>query len=178
MSIMDTAAVRIAQPKDFLFVRDLARRFTNQIGFIPAARTEKELEAGHILLGELNDAEAGFLFIRPALSYDTTTCSIIQAAVEMDAQRQAVGLALVQQAEAQARARGQAIIQCWCRSDLDATAFWHAAGFHAMAIRDGGTALKTPHILYRKAIIQAADIHVIVPDPYARRPGGRFCKRT
>ena len=174
---METPAVRIAQPSDLRFVRSLARTFTNQIGFIPDAATERELHRRNILLGELNNAEAGFLLTLPTLASQPTTAAIIQTAVHLDAQRNAVGLALVAEAAATAKANGALILQAWCRSDLEANDFWRAAGFAAIAARPGGNAHAQNHTLWRLALHENADLRALPRDQYARAPGGKFTTR-
>jgi hypothetical protein len=169
--------VTLATPADFLFIRDLQRRFTNQIGFFPSAATERELQRNNILLSTLNDDNAGFLLIRPALSCQPTTTTIIQAAVRMDAQRQAVGLALIARAATDAIARGQTILQASCRQSLEANLFWPAAGFVAVATRRGGNAHHDTIIIWRRPLSQGIDITNLPTDAYARAPGGKFTTR-
>ena len=166
--------IRRATTADLRFIRDLQRRFTNQIGFFPSAATERELERGNILHGSLNDDDAGFLLIRPALSCQPTTATIIQAAVRMDAQRQAVGLALVKQAATDALVHGSTILQASCRASLNANLFWPAAGFHAIATRRGGNAHAETIIIWRKALVDGIDLTNLHVDAYARAPGGKF----
>ena len=166
--------ITVATPADLLFIRDLQRRFSNQIGFFPTVATERELERGNVLTGTLNDDNAGFLLIRPALSCQPTTATIIQAAVRMDAQRWGVGLALVEQAASAAIARGQTILQASCRQSLEANLFWPAAGFVAVATRQGGNAHAEQIIIWRKPLVQGVNLANLHVDAYARAPGGKF----
>jgi N-acetylglutamate synthase-like GNAT family acetyltransferase len=169
--------IRQATAADLLFVRDLQRRFTNQIGFLPTEATQRELARGRIMIGTLNDAEAGFLYTLPALASQPTTTAIIQTAVRMDAQRQLLGLTMINAIASAATAAGQTILQAWCKANLEANHFWQAAGFKAIATRPGGNRKHIPHILWRLALDDSAELTILPADKYNRLPGGRFAKR-
>lgn len=169
--------IRTATQTDLTFVRDLQRRFSNQIGFIPPAATQREIEWGHVFHAALNDDDAGFLLIQPALSGQRTTAAIIQAAVRMDAQRQKIGLTLVEAIARKAHAAGSHILQCCCRADLEANLFWEAAGFVAAATRQGGKSYGEKIILWRKPLIESAIDEALPPEGKPRGPGGKFAKR-
>lgn len=169
--------IRKAKATDLLFIRDLQRRFTNQIGFLPTQATQRELERGRILIGTLNDDEAGFLYTLPRLTSQPTTTAIIQTAVRMDAQRQLLGLQMITQIAHAAAAAGQTILQAWCKANLEANHFWQAAGFKPIAIRPGGNGKQVPHILWRLPLQDTADLTILPADKYNRQPGGRFARR-
>ena len=154
--------IRQATAADLLFVRDLQRRFTNQIGFLPTEATQRELARGRIMIGTLNDAEAGFLYTLPALA---------------SAQRQLLGLTMINAIASAATAAGQTILQAWCKANLEANHFWQAAGFKAIATRPGGNRKHIPHILWRLALDDSAELTILPADKYNRLPGGRFAKR-
>jgi len=166
--------IRTATLADLLFIRDMQRRFSNQIGFIPLAATEREIEWGHVFHANLNDDDAGFLLVQPALSGQRTTAAIIQAAVRMDAQRQHIGLALVEAIAAKAKRAGSKILQCSCRSDLDANQFWPAAGFVAVAARTGGKAHGRPIILWRRQLADGVLLRDMPREVANRGPAGKF----
>jgi N-acetylglutamate synthase-like GNAT family acetyltransferase len=168
--------IRLATATDLLFIRDLQRRFTNQIGFLPTSRVEKEIEKQNILLQTLNDDDAGFLLTIPSLSYQPKTTAIIQTAVRMDAQRQAVGLDLVHRIETAAQRAGQSILQAWCKQNLEANLFWKAAGFEAIATRPGGNGKQIPHVLWRKALSTTAELSILPVDHRHNRLRGRFAR--
>jgi N-acetylglutamate synthase-like GNAT family acetyltransferase len=169
--------IRIAKPSDFYFIRDLQKKYTGQIGFLPNQATERELERENFLHGSLNADDAGFLFVVPSLSYQPEIAAIIQAAVRMDAQRQAVGLALVEQTAILASARGQTMLQACCRSDLDSNLFWNAAGFTAIGTKPGGTQRGKDLIVWRRRLTPFADLTAVAKEQFLRGPGGKFTSR-
>ena len=169
--------IRLATPKDLLFIRDLQRRFTNQIGFIPSAGVERELNRGRILLGAINNQEAGFLLTIPHLTSQPCTTAIIQTAVRLDAQRLSLGSELVNTLARTARDQGNTILQAWCKANLEANLFWQAQGFTAVATRNGGNGKHVPHILWRQPLTPTADLSTLPIEQYNRSPGGRFARR-
>jgi N-acetylglutamate synthase-like GNAT family acetyltransferase len=169
--------IRAATTADLALIRDLQKKFTNQIGYIPPIATERELEAGNVHCGILNGHDAGFLLIQPHMKCQPTTAAIIQAAVYMDARRQHVGLALVTRACDDARHRGCGIIQAQCREDLEANAFWLAAGFEAIASKPGGDALGKKLIIYRQPLYPGIDITQLAIPTRPHGPGGKFCRK-
>ena len=168
--------IRTATIADRLLIRDLQRKFTNQIGFIPSEATERELARGNIRCGDLNGYDAGFLLIQPRLAGQPTTAAIIQAAVYLDAQRQQLGLALVNRAAKDAIVNRSSIIQATCREDLEACAFWTAAGFVAVATRPGGKAHGKNLIIFRKPLHPGIDITILPIDRKPRGAGGLWVK--
>jgi N-acetylglutamate synthase-like GNAT family acetyltransferase len=170
--------IRTATQADYRFVKDLQNKHRNEIGFIPPGATQREIEWGHVLFAEENADDAGFLLVQPALGGQRTTAAIIQAAVRMDARRMKIGLALVAAIAAKAKAAGSTILQCWCRTDLDANAFWNAAGFQHIATRNGGTIKNIPCRLWRLPLDIPADALSILPDNGRNGPGGRFQQRV
>jgi len=168
--------IRTADTDDLGFIRDLQRRFARAIGYIPPAATAREVEWGHVFHANLNDDDAGFLLMQPALSGQRTTAAIIQAAVRMDAQRQHVGLALVEHVVAKAKRAGSTIVQAVCREDLEAVHFWEAAGFRAVAMKPGGLSEGKNVIIFRRAIYVGADLSGLYVPAIRRGPAGKFCK--
>jgi len=113
---------------------DLARKSCEAIGFIPVPRLEQYHQRGQILYERENDALCGYLCFGtgwPALR-------IYQAVIQYDARRREHGFALVARVIAIAQKRGCHAISLWCAQDLDANAFWQAAGFRCIAKRVGG----------------------------------------
>lgn len=175
---MDSRTIRIANQADLKFVLDLQRKFSNQIGYLPAGPTNRELERGRILVGELNATEAGMLLWQPQFVGQPKTAGIIQAAVAMDAQKRYLGLRLVSEVIDTATKNGSTILQAWCRSDLESNAFWQALGFLTVATRPGGTSKGKPHLLWRLALNQTANLYQLPNDKYSRGPGGKFSRQA
>lgn len=123
----------IATPADLTFVDSLQKKFGRSLGFLPRQALEVNLEKGHVHLCRENDEPAGYLLVRPVLSWQPLLRAIIQAAVCMDAQRRHNGLALLLRVEADARAAGQVALQANCAVGVEANEFWAAAGFKPIA---------------------------------------------
>lgn len=144
-SMLATGAIPLAQPKtetrrlvkatigDLAFVDSLQKKFGRSLGFLPRQAIEVNLEKGNITLTRENDDAAGYLLVRPVLSWQPQLASIVQAAVCMDAQRRHHGLALLLLIEKEARSRGQLGLQANCAIGVEANDFWQAAGFKPIA---------------------------------------------
>ena len=75
----------IATERDASFVLDLQKKFSDALGFLPAAAVRNYVESGRVLIGKENDDHAGYVLGRGALRYDPRIAPITQAAVRMDA---------------------------------------------------------------------------------------------
>lgn len=132
------------------FVVNLQKRFSNQIGFLPRAALTEAIGRNLIAVAVENGTPAGYMLIRPAAQHQPWCASIIQAAVELDAQRHSHGRNLL--AHLLKRANRVHVIQAWCRSDLEANAFWQQMGFSQVALLERQSARKKSMVLYRKAL--------------------------
>lgn len=159
--------LRTAVDRDAKFVGNLAKKFSNQLGFIPFAGLAVYCGSGLVCLGEENGEPAGYLLGRPSMRFDRSICPITQAAVHMDAQRMGVGLALVEDLAWRAWQRGQTMLQCWCAEDIDAMRFWPAAGFTAVLSRDGKNARGRRLTLWRRALTAVSHHRFYAAPPVA-----------
>jgi N-acetylglutamate synthase-like GNAT family acetyltransferase len=141
-----------ATPSDLRFIDSLQRKFSRSLGFLPKAALEANLEIGNVDLCLENGDPAGYLLCRPVLSWQPLLCSIVQAAVAMDAQRRHHGLALLLQIEERARARGQVGMQANCAIGVEANEFWAAAGFKPIAHLTPATKSQREIICWRKPL--------------------------
>lgn len=141
-----------ATPKDLRFVDSLQKKFGRSLGFLPTQALEVNLEAGNVTLTNENDDAAGYMLVRPILSWQPGMASIVQAAVCMDAQRRHHGLALLLLLEQQARDRGQVALQANCAIGVEANEFWQAAGFKPIAHMTPQTKSQREIICWRKAL--------------------------
>lgn len=144
-SMLATGAIPLPVPKtdarrlakatlaDLSFVDSLQKKFGRSLGFLPRQAIEVNLEKGNITLTRENDDAAGYLLVRPLLTWRPEMAAIIQAAVCMDAQRRHHGLALLLLIEKEAKARGQIALQANCAIGVEANEFWQAAGFKPIA---------------------------------------------
>lgn len=123
------SSTRPATPRDLLFVLDLQRKYSNQVGYLPTPAIERYLTDNDISIAVDNDTPAGYLLGKPTLRWQPLLAPITQAAVAMDAQRRHHGLNLLADLAAAAAARGQVGLQACCAVGVEANEFWHAAGF-------------------------------------------------
>lgn len=159
---------------DCVYERHLAKKFTDELGFLPTLALQWYADHGLVWRIRENGDPAGFLVARLDYSADTRLAGIIQAAIDFTAQRRRHGLALVEHAAAMATAAGKTVLQCWCAADLPANEFWRAAGFTATTTRDGGRSRNRKLILWRRPLAPAADILQPPTHDPRRGPGGRY----
>jgi N-acetylglutamate synthase-like GNAT family acetyltransferase len=145
----------VATPADLKFVDWLQHKFSRSLGFLPNAALEVNLAKGNVTLARENEDNAGYLLVRPVLSWQPKLASIVQAAVCMDAQRRHLGLALLLKIEEEARARGQLGLQANCAIGVDANEFWAAAGFKPIAHMTPATKSGREIICWRKPLQRA-----------------------
>jgi len=160
--------------KDVEFIKKLQRVFCEEVGFIPTSKIIDSLEKNKVLTGDLNSQEAGFLLFEPFLFCQPTTAIIVQAAVNMEAQRQLVGLTLVENLCEKLKADGREIIQASCLENLEANDFWRAAGFTAVARRPGGKKRKKDVIIWRKQLCVFGNLTNLPISRKPRGPSGKF----
>ena len=134
MTLATSTTVRRATLADLPYVDALCGRFSREVGFIPRIAIENRISGnrgGYVGVAIENDDPAGFLHTG---SLARPECRIFQAAIQYDAQRQRHGRLLVNDFIDVARAAGVKLVTLRCLSDLDANAFWRAAGFRRVGI--------------------------------------------
>jgi GNAT superfamily N-acetyltransferase len=142
----------VASAKHRNFVLDLQRRFSNQLGFLPAQAIDEYIAARRICLALENGEPAGYVLARPNLASLPGVASCVQTAICFDAQRRKLATALIDRTANAALGAGAHLLQAWCRADLEANGFWEAAGFNAVALRRTGNARRRPLLLWRRAL--------------------------
>jgi N-acetylglutamate synthase-like GNAT family acetyltransferase len=174
--VSNTVSIHLATSRDLKYVDALARKFSNQIGFIPTLALEKHIDRRNVLLAKENGHHAGYILTGAPLTGARNVIPIFQAAIQLDAQRRGAGLFLVETVIAGAQDDGLDLVQLWCREDLEANAFWHAAGFRPIARRTANTARGFPAVLWRKPArrITAHILHSLPAPSRNHGPGGRF----
>lgn len=148
----DKTAVSIASTAHTAFIADLQKRYSNQLGFLPNAALSDYIDNGGCHVLRHGDQHAGYILTRHHLRPQPGVRPIIQAAIDFDVRRRHLGLQLVEHVAATAITDGCVMLQAWCRLDLEATAFWSAAGFLATAIRSPSNARQSPLILWRRPL--------------------------
>jgi hypothetical protein len=119
------------------YVTSIAKKFTNEIGFIPLQRYENAILGQELFVQELNDEPCGFLFTgKPNLG----RIHIWQTAIQLDARRLAAATSMIDRLKEHARRKHVHTITLRCRDDLDANAFWKATGFVLRRISLAGKA--------------------------------------
>ena len=129
-----TSLLRAATPADLAYVVSLQKRNHEALGFIPRAALAEKIDLGRIWLAAENGDPAGYLHHG---SLAVPEVRIFQAAVQYDARRRHLGLALVADLVARARAAGARGVSLRCLDFLDANDFWLAAGFRRLATEPG-----------------------------------------
>lgn len=129
-----TAPVVRANAAHLAYVVALQKRNHEALGFIPRAALSEKIELGRIWLATENGDPAGFLHHG---SLAAPEVRIFQAAVQYDARRRHLGLALVSDLLARARAAGARGVSLRCLDFLDANDFWTAAGFARLTTEPG-----------------------------------------
>ena len=123
-----------ATPGDLSYVVHLQKRHAGALGFIPRVALREKIDLGRVWLARENGQPAGFLhhgsLARPEVR-------IFQAAIQYDARRRHMGLALVNDLVRRAAGAGAAGVSLRCLSFLDANEFWRAAGFRLLATEPG-----------------------------------------
>ena len=132
--VVPPGAVRRATPADLAYVVGLQKRNTEALGFIPRVALEQKIALGRIWLARENGEPAGFLHHG---TLATPEVRLFQAAIQYDARRRHLGLALVGDLVARAAAAGAAGVSLRCLSFLDANDFWRQAGFTLHAAEPG-----------------------------------------
>lgn len=116
------------------YIDGLARRNSEALSFIPLPRLEDYFLRGQILLERENGEPCGYL----VHGNHPEVCRIYQACIQYDARRRDHGLALVRRLVLKADRMGCRAVSLWCADDLEANAFWKAAGFTFCGQREGG----------------------------------------
>lgn len=167
------SSTRTATSKDLRFVVHLQRKFTDAVGFIPIQGIKNALLNRRIIIADENDDAAGYMLVRPQLSYAPGIRLIVQAAVAMDAQRRRHGLALLHRLASHARDDGMQMIQATVAEDLDSNAFFAAAGFIPVFRREDAVARERTKVIWRKPLELLDRASLMVPPTVAERDDGR-----
>jgi N-acetylglutamate synthase-like GNAT family acetyltransferase len=130
--------ITTASVKELSYIIDLAKKFSEQLGFLPRAAVLEYLEAGRVLLARENSEPAGFIISRNRLRSEKWCRPLTQVAVSFDAQRRHHGEALIAALKTQARQDMLEGLQCWVAEDLEAVQFFRSQGFVHVQTREPG----------------------------------------
>jgi hypothetical protein len=123
-----------ATAADLAYVVHLQKRHGDALGFIPRAALEEKIGRGQIWLATENDEPAGYLHHG---SLAVPEVRIFQAAIQYDARRRHLGMALVRDFVGRATTAGAQGVSLRCLSFLDANAFWKELDFDLHATEPG-----------------------------------------
>ncbi|QJW98673.1 GNAT family N-acetyltransferase [Frigoriglobus tundricola] len=146
--------LRAAEPADWAFLDHLQRRYHHAIGYLSRAALAEAIDRRRVLLALENGEPAGYVYGKAHYQRRADVAIIFQAAVSYDARRRLLGTALV---DAFARSLAPSVNQMclWCATDLDASLFWSALGFRAVASRDGARRSRRTHALWCRHVHDA-----------------------
>ena len=122
-------------PDNLKYVVSLAKKLTNEIGFVPDTRYAAAEAAGRLHVQTLNDEPCGFIVHGPPKK---GYVHIWQTAVQVDARRRAAATAMLDSLKLNARLKNAHTILLRCRSDLQSNEFWQASGFLRYATSPAG----------------------------------------
>jgi GNAT superfamily N-acetyltransferase len=140
----EPVTTRRAMLRDIPFLLDLARRESENLGFLPAGTYEGAVSrtAQHarpndrLWVAEVNADLVGFMYATPG---DVGgTLKVVQVCMRPDARRFAYASALVAEAEAHATALQRMGVGLRVATDIDATLFWDALGYQVRDVVRGG----------------------------------------
>ena len=152
---------------DVPFLKSLQWKNAGTVGYIPRPALERYIEAGEVITGAKNGQEAGYLLGTAGSGDQPTVAKVFQACVELDARRESVGRALVEEFVKRAGEEGAVVVRLWCADDNPSgNEFWAAAGFSPVAVRVGGKYRGRVHVMWERLLTGAP-----APLPSARRRG-------
>ena len=110
---------------DLAYVLALSRKHYEEIGFLPAPRLEQYKASGQLWMAHENNEACGFM----VWGRGWPVLRVYQVCIQYDAQRRQHGVDLVRRLIQKADREGYDAISCYVADDIQANAFWKAAGF-------------------------------------------------
>ena len=130
-----TVTVRPASTTDMTYIDHLQKKNAEDLSFYPLSVLEREVLNRRVVLAEVNDEPAGYLYHG---SLASPILRIHQACIQYDLRGYLYGAALVRWLADLGRAAGSSEIALRCGSDIAANGFWRAMGFECIAVTRGG----------------------------------------
>jgi L-amino acid N-acyltransferase YncA len=140
---------------DLRQLRPLMEAERESVGFIPWPAFEQRARRGDVIVASDDYGLLGYALVYCPSRRPAAPLQLHQVIVRQTARRAGVGRMLVATAAALANTQGRQIVQAWCRVDLEASCFWRALDFDAVAIRPGGKKRRSALILWRTALSDA-----------------------
>lgn len=127
--------INVATVADLRFILQQQAAESNALGFVPKRRMELELHRGRILLATAGRERLGYCYVGSTRS---GILPIYQCVTEAGVRRRAIGEAFTTHVVNLAKAGNCRLVQCHCRDDLEANAFWQAMHFELVRQRPAG----------------------------------------
>lgn len=127
--------VKTARPADLRFILQMQRAESNALGFVPRARLEWEIARSRVLVAYEGRMKLGYTYMGSTAS---GVLPIYQCVTEAGVRRRAIGQAFIAACQQVASSGGAWGLECHCREELEANAFWQAMGFQCTYTRPGG----------------------------------------
>jgi len=131
----ESVTVRTATLLDTTYIDYLQHKNAEDLSFYPMSVLEREIVHGRIVLAEVNQTPAGYLYHG---SLNSPTLRIHQACIQYDLRGYLYGAALVRWLIDLGRVSGAQEIALRCGSDIAANGFWRVMGFECIAVTQGG----------------------------------------
>lgn len=131
----DTVTVRPAVLADMTYIDFLQKKNAEDLSFYPLSVLEREVGHQRVVLAEVNQTPAGYLYHG---SLSSATLRIHQACIQYDLRGYLYGAALVRWLADLGQVSGAQEIALRCGSDIAANGFWRAMGFECIAVTQGG----------------------------------------
>jgi len=169
--------VRAADEEDLPYICSLARRWTNEIGFLPRIAYKRILATGgSILVGSCNGQDAGFMVSTGRIAHRPNAIQIYQAAVPEDLQRRELGTLMLTRLISQFPS--STVVMAWCAEDLEANQFWEASGFQKTHSQEPRNARKRRRQLWQLPLLpNDRSFELYAPPAWSGRRGHRLPKK-
>tara|TARA_Y100000310_G_scaffold112189_1_gene110684 strand:- start:2125 stop:2790 length:666 start_codon:yes stop_codon:yes gene_type:complete len=133
-------------PEFLIYVDYLQRKNAESLSFYPLQVFEREMAKGRVLLGLLNNAPCGYIYMGAA----NLDMKVHQVCIQFDLRRKLYGAHLVGEAEKIANLGGCRTITLRCGFDLDANDFWRDLNYKCVNVVDGGVRRMRKINIWRK----------------------------
>lgn len=151
-------------------IDQLRRTHSNQLGFLPTAALIEAIHQRRTLIVPVNGEVAAYALWTHRRTDTPRIATIVHLVVHPSARRQGLATAILQRLHGELAAIDTAIVQAWCRIDLQATEFFRESGYRVVLASIGETARHQPRQLWRHPLNALGDDALWTPPPtYGQR---------
>lgn len=165
---MNSISIRQAKHDDMTYIDHLQRKNAEELSFYPLSVLEREVLNGRIVLAEVNDEPAGYLYHG---SHSSSLLRIHQACIQYDLRGYLYGGALVKWICDLGYASGALEVSLRCGSDIAANGFWRAMGFECIAVKQGGARRMRDINAWRYTLNQS--LFSVIAEPSERKQSSK-----